>query len=119
MKEEGVTVRAVDLSGVDRAGGVVWSVSPDGFHANLVVLDPGGSIAAHRNDALDVLIVVLTGAGTVTVDDTTIELASATALLVPRGTTRSVIAGSEGLRYLTIHRQRAPLAVGTRRQTDV
>lgn len=109
---------AVDLSAVDGAGGVVWSVSPDGFHTNLVVLDRGGSIAAHRNDGIDVLVVVLAGDGTATVDEVTIELAPTLALLVPRGATRSVAAGDRGLRYLTVHAQRAPLGIGGRRSGD-
>ena len=62
-------VDPVDLSRVDGAGGVVWSVSPEGFHTNLVVLEPGGSIASHRNDSLDVLMVVLADHGVLQVSD--------------------------------------------------
>ena len=112
-------VPPVDLSRIDGAGGVLWSVSPGGFHMNLVVLEPGGSIGAHRNDALDVLVVVLAGAGTATVDDDTVELGPTHALLVPRGASRSIAAGPSGLRYLTVHSQRGPLAIGGREGDDV
>src|SRR3954452_2738844 len=105
-------MQSTDLSQVEGDGGVVWSVSPGGFHTNLVVLVPGGSIASHRNDALDVLVVVLAGAGTLAVDDATIDLTPATAVLVPRGTVRGVTAGTEALRYLTIHGERGPLTIG-------
>jgi len=114
-----VIVQTVDLSRMEGAGGVVWSVSPDGFHANLVVLEAAGAIAGHRNDALDVLIVVLAGAGRARVDDDTFDLAPAGALLVPRGAERSITAGPAGLRYLTVHAQRGPLTIGSRGNSDV
>jgi len=109
----------VDLRSVQGAGGVVWSISPDGFHANLVVLEAHGSIGAHRNDAVDVLVVVLEGDGTLTVDGGAVALEPGTALLVPLGAGRSTEAGSGGLRYLSVHAQRAPLTVAARRQADV
>lgn len=92
---------------MEGVGGVVWSVSPDGFHTNLVVLEPGRSIAAHRNDTPDVLLVVLAGGGTAEVDDETVALA--TAVHVPRGSVRAITAGSAGVRYLTVHAQRGSL----------
>jgi len=109
----------IHLDAVEGDGGVVWSVSPEGFHTNLVVLTAGQSILPHRNDALDVLVVALAGTATVTIDGSDLELAPATAVLVPRGTSRSVMAGAGGVRYLTIHAQRPPLAVGPRRSADV
>lgn len=109
-----VMVQPVDLSRIEGVGGVVWSVSPGGLHANLVVLEAAGAIAAHRNDALDVLVVVLAGAGEATVDDDTFDLVPAVALLVPRGAERSITAGPAGLRYLTVHAQRGPLTISSR-----
>jgi quercetin dioxygenase-like cupin family protein len=105
----------VVLSDVAGSGGVVWSASPAGVHVNLVVLDPGGSIAAHRGE-LDVLFVIVQGDGTLTVDGTPAAVSSSTALLVPSGATRAVDAGAEGLRYLTIHAQRGPLSISPRPQ---
>jgi quercetin dioxygenase-like cupin family protein len=105
------TTSPVNLMEVAGAGGVVWSASPGGFHANLVVLDGGGSIAAHRNDAVDVLLIVLAGAGTVSVDGEDHALAPAVAVQVPSGSTRAITAGPEGLRYLTVHAEREPLGI--------
>ena len=112
---------AVDLSLMEGTGGVVWSVSPPGFHTNLVVLEPGGMIQAHRNDALDVLVVVLAGSGTAMVDEEIVELRPSIALLVPRGATRSVQAeaDADGLRYLTVHAQRAPLTITNTKSTTM
>jgi quercetin dioxygenase-like cupin family protein len=101
----------VDLTAVDGDGGVVWSVAPDGLNANLVVLGPGQAIAEHRNDELDVLVVVVAGTATVTVDGVAHELSAATALLVPRGARRSVAPSAAGVRYLTVHRRRRGLDV--------
>lgn len=112
-------VQRTDLSEVEGAGGVVWSVSPDGFHTNLVVLDAGGSIPAHRNDHLDVLIVTLAGTGVARIDDEQIDLHPSTALLVPKGAVRSVTAGDHELRYLTIHAQRGPMTIGSRADSHV
>lgn len=97
----------------------MWSVSPDGFHANLVVLEAHGGIGAHRNDAVDVLVVALGGDGTLTVDGGGVALELGTAVLVPVGAERSIEAGGSGLRYLSVHAQRAPLTVGARRPADV
>jgi mannose-6-phosphate isomerase-like protein (cupin superfamily) len=105
---------AVDLLRVAGSGGVVWSLSPEGFHTNLVVLATGERIATHRNDEIDVLFVTLDGDGTLTVDDVRSELTVGTALLVPRGTARSIAAGPSGIRYLTVHAQRRPLTIGLR-----
>jgi quercetin dioxygenase-like cupin family protein len=101
----------VDLAAVPGAGGVVWSGAPSGVHVNLVVLEPGGSIGDHRNDEIDVLFVVLDGSSTVQVDDATWTLRAAETLLVPKGASRSVEAGSNGVRYLTVHAERAPLGI--------
>jgi quercetin dioxygenase-like cupin family protein len=104
----------VHLPSVPGGGGVVWSASP-GFHANLVVLDPHGRIEPHRNDEVDVLVVVLDGAGRIEVDAAPVEVAAGDAVVVPSHTTRSLRAGAGGMRYLSVHAQRRGLAVGPRR----
>lgn len=107
----------VDLSAVAGAGGVVWSAAPQGVHVNLVVLEPGEVIAAHRNDALDVLVVVLAGVGCAVVDGDEIPITPVNAVLVPRGSERSFVAGDEGLRYLTVHAERGRLQIARRPTT--
>lgn len=106
----------VDLLAVDGASGVVWSASPPGFHANLVALGPGGSMPEHRNDEVDVLVVALAGSATITVDGRACALAAGSALVVPRGSTRSLVAGPGGVRYLSVHGQRRGLSIGPRRR---
>ncbi|HEX6425565.1 MAG TPA: cupin domain-containing protein [Acidimicrobiales bacterium] len=106
----------VDLLAAGASGdGVAWSAAPEGLNANLVVLAPGSGIGEHRNDEVDVLVVVLAGAATVTVDGDPHDMAAGAAGVVPRGTARSIRAGAEGARYLSIHRARGALRVGAPR----
>jgi quercetin dioxygenase-like cupin family protein len=100
---------------VSGAGGVVWSGAPSGVNVNLVVLEGGSAIGDHRNDEVDVLVVVIEGSAIVHVDDATWTLHATDALLVPKGARRSIDASDDGVRYLTIHAARAPLAIKGKR----
>ena len=107
----------VDLLAAGASGdGVAWSSAPEGLNANLVVLAPGSGIGEHRNDTVDVLVIVLAGAVTVTVDGATYEMAAGAAGVVPRGAARAIRAGAGGARYLSIHRARGALQVGPQRR---
>ena len=100
----------VDLLSLAASGdGVAWSANPEGVNVNLVVLGPGGAIAAHRNDAVDVLVVVLDGSLDVAVDDVSVTVAAGHATVLPRGATRTLTAGADGSRHLTVHRARPPM----------
>ena len=100
----------VDLLAVAASGdGVAWSASPEGVNVNLVVLGPQGTIAAHRNDAVDVFVVVLAGALEVAVDDASFGVGAGQATVIRRGTTRTLTAGAAGSRHLTVHRARPPM----------
>jgi quercetin dioxygenase-like cupin family protein len=102
----------VDLRSIVASGdGVAWSAAPDGVNVNLVVLGPGGGIGAHRNDAIDVLLVGVDGSGTLVVDGTDHPLHGGSAALVPKGALRAVTAGDSGVRYLTVHQARGPLGI--------
>lgn len=105
----------VDLLAVAASGdGVAWSAGPEGVNANLVVLAPGAGIGRHRNDEVDVLVVVLDGSATVTVDGAAHDLPAGSAGVVPRRTERSIRAGASGARYLSIHRARGALGLRPR-----
>jgi quercetin dioxygenase-like cupin family protein len=98
------------------AGSGVHRSLTDGedLHANLVHLDPDGSMPAHVNDELDVLVVVLAGTGTLVLEGAVHDLDPPCAVLVPRGSERAVRAGADGLDYLTVHRRRGPLGIRAR-----
>lgn len=108
-----------DLLGVDASGdGVAWSANPEGVNVNLVVLGAGGSIEEHRNDAIDVALIVLDGRADVLVDGTSHAVSAGAAMVVPRGATRGV-RSEAGVRYLTIHRARPALSVSPQRPSRV
>jgi quercetin dioxygenase-like cupin family protein len=104
----------VDLLAPADGNGVVWSTSPEGFHANLVSLEPGAAIEAHRNDEVDVLVIVVAGEGRVDVDGVPTAVRGGTAVVVPKGTVRRIVAtgGGAGLRYVTVHARRGPMSIG-------
>ncbi len=111
-----VALDTVDLAGAD---GAVWSLPHDGdLDANLVKLSPGAGMAAHRNTEVDVLVVVISGAGTLTVDGHTVEVDRHHLVRIPQGTLRSVEAGPGGLVYLSVHRARPGLRIGPARPAD-
>ena len=112
-EEPALDIEVADLARIPGTGGVVWSAGPAGCHVNLVVLEPGRSIAAHRNDVVDVQVVVVAGPGTAHVADEVVPLAAMTTLTIPRGATRRLDAGDGGMRYLTIHAERSPLTIGS------
>jgi quercetin dioxygenase-like cupin family protein len=103
---------SVPLDGPD---GVVWALGAGhDLNANLVRLAAGGTVGDHRNDEVDVLVVVLAGGGAAVVDGEVIELVADRVVAVPQGARRGFRAGAAGLLYLTVHRQRGPLQITPR-----
>ena len=99
----------VDLAGSPGGVGPLWGMQSDELNATLLEWPPGGGVAEHVNDELEVLLLVIAGSARVRLDGREHELAAGSLLLVPRGCSRSVAAGSDGVRYLSVHRRRAPL----------
>ena len=96
--------------------GAVWRLSEPTRHldANVVAVPPGASIDPHVGPDEDVLWHVVAGGGTLSTDDGDVELAPGAVVWLPRRTQRSVTAGSEGLRYLSVHRRKSGLQIGSR-----
>jgi len=91
--------------------GVVLGLASIDLNVNEVSWPAGDGVGLHRNDELDVLLVVIAGAATVSVDATDHRICAGQILLVPKGAARSVTAGPEGVRYLTCHRRRGPIGL--------
>ncbi|KFK90299.1 hypothetical protein IX27_04540 [Streptomyces sp. JS01] len=94
--------------------GALWHLAEPGreLDANLVRLPPGAEVGEHQEDVLDVLLVVLAGAGSVrTGDGQVLDLAAGAVLWLPRTSRRALTAGPDGLTYLTVHRRRPGLAI--------
>ena len=103
----------VDLTAIDGRG-PAWGTASEDLNATLLVWRPREGQPQHVNDGRDVALVVLDGSGTLTVDGTEHLLRSGMLAIVPRGATRSVVAGPDGLRFLTVHRRRGGLAIAPR-----
>ncbi|MEV7638671.1 hypothetical protein AB0O32_01955 [Streptomyces rubiginosohelvolus] len=94
--------------------GALWHLAEPGreLDANLVRLPPGADVGEHQEDVLDVLLVVLAGAGSVRAGDgQVLDLAAGAVLWLPRTSRRALTAGPDGLTYLTVHRRCPGLAI--------
>jgi quercetin dioxygenase-like cupin family protein len=110
-------VEIVDLTALDGRG-PVWGTASNELNATLLVWRPGEGQPEHVNDGRDVAIVALDGSGTLTVDGAEHRLRCGTLAIVPRGTTRSIVAGDDGLRCLTVHRRRGGLGMTDFRRVE-
>jgi mannose-6-phosphate isomerase-like protein (cupin superfamily) len=86
-----------------------WAYAGEDLNANLLVFDAGDGVPEHVNLEVDVLVVGIAGAGTVTVDDEIFTLAAGRALAIPKGARRGTQATSARFAYLTCHRRRGGL----------
>ena len=102
----------VDLTALDGRG-PAWGTACEELNATLLVWRAGEGQPEHVNEGLDVAVVALAGSGTLSVDGIVHQLTAGTLAIVPRGSTRSVVAGPEGLRCLTVHRRRGGLGMRT------
>jgi quercetin dioxygenase-like cupin family protein len=99
----------VDLGGLAAAGdrpGALWRLDGEDLQANLIRLGSGDRIQPHRNDEVEVLMVVVAGRGELTLDGQVHPLAPMALVHVPKGAVRAVVAVDEPLAYLSVHRRR-------------
>jgi quercetin dioxygenase-like cupin family protein len=100
--------RAVDLLG-GSGSGPLWGMASVELNATLLAWPPGHELVEHTNTEVEVLLVVLEGSGVAVVDEERHELAPGGLLLLEKGSSRSIVAGADGLRYLSVHKRRGPL----------
>jgi quercetin dioxygenase-like cupin family protein len=111
------SVPSVDLASLAAAGnrpGTLWWLDGEDLQANLVWLGQGDRIQPHRNDEVDVLVVVISGRGELTLDGRVHQLAPVVLVHLPKGTVRAVVAVDGPLVYLSVHRRRAGLQLNRR-----
>jgi len=104
-------VEIVDLTALDGRG-PAWGTESEELNATLLVWRAGEGQPEHVNAERDVAVVALAGSGMLTVDGAEHPLAAGALAIVPRGVARSVVAGPDGLRCLTVHRRRGGLGLG-------
>ena len=99
----------VDLASLATGGnhpGARWRLDGDDLQANLVRLDEGDRIRPHRNDEVEVLVVVVAGRGELTLDGQVHQLVPMVIAHLPKGAVRAIEAIDGPLAYLSIHRRR-------------
>jgi quercetin dioxygenase-like cupin family protein len=94
--------------------GVLWRLSETGrqLDANLVHLAPRQHIGVHAEPDLDVLLVVMDGTGDLRAEDLSLRLTAGLVAWLPRGSSRSLTAGTQGLAYFSVHRRRPGMRIG-------
>jgi quercetin dioxygenase-like cupin family protein len=90
-------------------GGPVWGAASADLNVTLLEWPAGAGPAEHVNEQLDVLYVVLAGLAVLTVDGASRELSPGEATIVDKGARRALVAGPDGVRYLTAHVRREGL----------
>lgn len=98
------------------APGSVWKLDPAerGLDANVIALPAGDEIQTHVGPALDVLIVVLEGSGTLETEADAVALAPGGIVWLPAHSRRRFVAGAEGLRYFSVHARKPGLSIRSR-----
>ena len=91
--------------------GPVWGAATEELNVTLLAWPPGEGPAAHVNDERDVVIVVAVGAARVVLDGVTHHVRPGHVVVVPRGASRALTAGPDGVRYVSIHRRRGSLQI--------
>ncbi|MFI5271503.1 MAG: cupin domain-containing protein [Ktedonobacterales bacterium] len=105
-----IDLAALDAAAVAAGGqGAVWSLVTTDLNLNLIRLHAGDAIAEHVNAELDVIGLVVSGAGVLEVDGQAFSLAPECLFFIPQGARRAFRAGDTGLTYVTCHRRRPAL----------
>ncbi len=103
------------LAAAGERAGMLWTLEGGrDLNAHLVRFPPGEGVGEHVNDQVDVLLVGISGIGTLSVDGAERPLASGTVVLVPKGVRRSILSASDSFAYLTVHQRRGPLQISPR-----
>jgi quercetin dioxygenase-like cupin family protein/hemerythrin-like domain-containing protein len=110
LQEAGAPSPPVEL--LSREGtGPLWGAETEDLNATLLAWPPDAGPPEHVNTERDVLLVVLAGSATVTVDGEARLIDAGQAMTIEKGSARRIAAGPEGVRYLSVHVRRPPLQI--------
>lgn len=105
---------SLDLASTVRGRGPIDALASQDLNVTLLAWPAHEQTPEHVNDERDVLIVVVSGSGTIEIDDRPHPLAPRQAILVEKGRRRRVRAAADGIRYLSIHTARGGLQIAHR-----
>ncbi len=96
-------------------GGAVWRLQPAArqLDANVIRLPADRQIEAHLGPDLDVLLHVLAGSGQIVTATDPIDIQAGAVVWLPRRSQRAILAGPDGLTYLSVHPRRPGLSIAT------
>ncbi|GAA0301055.1 hypothetical protein GCM10010302_44530 [Streptomyces polychromogenes] len=110
---QAATVAGLLAAVADGQSGALWRLRGAGrqLDANLVRHLPGTGGAQYTEDEVDVMLVVVSGTGILTLDGAQSHLSAGFLALLPRGSARALLAGPKGLVVLTVHRKRRGMTI--------
>jgi quercetin dioxygenase-like cupin family protein/hemerythrin len=98
-------------AGSSETDGPISGAESEDLNATLLTWRAGSGPPEHVNAERDVLVVVLDGSVTVALEGEERRLERGEAIIIPKGGSRAITAGAEGVRYLSIHRRRPRLQI--------
>lgn len=100
-------------AGDEAAGGARWRLAEPGrqLDANVVRIPASGRVDTHTEPDLDVLLHVLDGTASLVCADGERPLRAGLLTWLPHGSARAVVAGPDGVTYLTVHRRRPGMRI--------
>ena len=98
---------------IGAVGGPEWGTETEDLNATVLRWEAGAGPPEHVNAERDVVLVVLEGTVTLELDGETRRLRPGEVAVVEKGCRRRLTAGPDGVRYVTVHRRRGGLQIGT------
>jgi quercetin dioxygenase-like cupin family protein len=94
-------------------GGPEWGVETEDLNATILSWPPGAGPPEHVNESRDVVLVVLEGSAELELDGEVRTVGAGEVAVLEKGHRRRVVAGADGVRYVTVHRRRGGLEIAT------
>jgi quercetin dioxygenase-like cupin family protein len=107
--------REPEETGRPQGSGPIWGAASDDLNATLLSWKAGSGPPEHVNEERDVLVIMLEGSAILRIDGKERQLERAETVIIAKGEARKLTAGREGVLYLSVHRRRPPLQIGSAR----
>lgn len=93
--------------------GTIWALEEgEELNANLVRFSSGGGVGEHTNEEVDVILLGVSGVGSVSLNGEKRRLLAGQLVFAPKGVSREIRSTSEDFAYLSVHRRRGPIKLG-------